>query len=103
MIRLTVMYPNSENAYFDMDYYQNTHIALVKERCGDALTECTVSQGLGGGEPGSAAPYLVIANISVESMEDFLEHVAPYDPEFAADIPNFTNIIPVIQINEVVL
>jgi len=36
-------------------------------------------------------------------MDDFLTYVAPHDPAFAADVPNFTNIVPVIQINEVIM
>jgi uncharacterized protein (TIGR02118 family) len=97
------MYPDSEDAYFDMDYYKNKHMALVREKCGDAIKECSIEQGLGGGAPGSAAPYRVIARITVDSMDDFLAHVAPHDPDFAADVCNFTNIKPIVQINEVIL
>jgi uncharacterized protein (TIGR02118 family) len=103
MIRLTIMYPDAEDAFFDMEYYQNKHIAMLKEKCGDAIKECTVERGLGGAAPGSAALYRVIARISVDSMDDFLCYVAPHDPALAADVPNFTNIKPVIQINEVIL
>ena len=80
MIRLTIMYPNAEDARFDMEYYQNKHIAMVKEKCGGAVKECSVEQGLGGAEPGSPAPYLVITRICVDSMDDFLAHVAPSRP-----------------------
>jgi len=97
------MYPDAEDAFFDMDYYTNKHIALVKETCGDAIKECSVEQALGGGGAGSEAPYRVIARLSVDSMDDFLKYVAPNDPIFAADVPNFTNIKPVIQINEVIM
>jgi uncharacterized protein (TIGR02118 family) len=103
MIRLTVMYPNVEDAYFDMDYYQNKHIALVKETCGDVVKECSIEQGLGGPEPGSSPTYLVIARLTFDSMEDFETYVVPHDPEFIADVPNFTNIKPVFQINEVIV
>ena len=48
-------------------------------------------------------PPRVIAHITVESMPDFLAHIAPHDPDFAADVPNFTNIRPVIQIEEVIV
>jgi uncharacterized protein (TIGR02118 family) len=103
VIRLTVMYPNGEDANFDMDYYTSKHIPMVMDLCGDAVKECSVEQGLGGGAPGAPAPYLVITRITVETMEDFEKSVAPHDPQFAADVPNFTNVIPVIQINEVVI
>ena len=100
MIRLTIMYPESEGATFDMDYYLNKHIALVNEKCAPAIRECTVEQCVAGPDP---APYRVIARIGVDSMDDFLKYVAPNDPVFAADVPNFTNIRPVIQVTEVVL
>jgi uncharacterized protein (TIGR02118 family) len=103
VIRLTIMYPDSQEAYFDMEYYRTTHIPMVLEKCGPAIKECSVEQGLGGGAPDSPAPYRVIARLSVESMDDFVAHVAPHDPDFAADVPNFTNIVPVIQINEVIM
>ncbi len=103
MIRLTIMYPNAQDAYFDMEYYQDKHIAMVREKCGDALKGCSVEQGLGGAAPGSPPAYVVVARLDVESMEDFLTYVAPHDPVFAADVPNFTNIKPVIQINEVIM
>lgn len=103
MIRLTIMYPDAEGATFDMDYYINKHIPMVNETCAPGIRECSVEQGLGGGGPGVPAPYRVIARITVDSMEDFEKYVAPNDPIFAADVPNFTNIRPVIQVNEVVL
>ncbi len=103
MITLIIMYPDAEGAHFDMDYYIDKHIVMVKERCGDALKYCSVERGLGGAAPGSPAPYRVISRICVDSMEDFEKYVAPHDPEFSADVPNFTNIQPIIQIDEVVV
>ena len=103
MIRLTVMYPDVEGGYFDMDYYQNRHMALVKERCGSAVKDCSIERGIGGGPGGASPTYRVIARLTFDSMEDFETNVAPHDPEFIADVPNFTNIKPVFQINEVIL
>lgn len=97
------MYPDAEDAYFDMDYYLGTHIPMVQEKCGPAVKECSVELGLGGSGPGAAAPYRVIARITVDSMDDLEKYVAPNDPIFAADVANFTNIVPVMQINEVVM
>ena len=101
MIRLTIMYPEAEDAFFDMDYYLTKHMALVQETCGPAVKECSVEQGLPG--PDGPAPYRVIARLCVDTMDDFLKYVAPNDPVFAADVPNFTNIRPVIQVNEVMM
>ena len=32
MIRVTVLYPRSSDTHFDMDYYLNKHIPMVKAR-----------------------------------------------------------------------
>ena len=37
MIKVSVLYPNSDSATFDMDYYLNTHLPLVAELVGEAL------------------------------------------------------------------
>ena len=37
MTKVSVMYPNGEGKTFDMDYYTNTHLALV----GSLLGGCT--------------------------------------------------------------
>jgi uncharacterized protein (TIGR02118 family) len=102
MITVTVMYPNGEDAYFDMDYYQNKHIPMVKELCGVAIKDCSVEQALGEDAPGPPAPYRVICRLSMDSMDDFVTYMAPHDPAFAADVPNYTNIVPVMQITEVI-
>src|SRR5437773_10674077 len=37
MIRVSVMYPRTEGDSFDMDYYVNKHMPMVRDRCGEAL------------------------------------------------------------------
>jgi hypothetical protein len=37
MIKLTVMYPNSEDLKFDMDYYRSTHIPMMQRLIGERL------------------------------------------------------------------
>src|ERR1700676_1766092 len=34
MIKVSVFYPSSDGARFDMDYYRDRHMALVQERLG---------------------------------------------------------------------
>ena len=57
MAKVSVLYPNGEGKNFDMDYYMNKHIPLVKELLGDALKAASVEKGLGGAVPGSTAPF----------------------------------------------
>jgi len=51
MIKVSVLYQNIEGKKFDMDYYCNTHIPMVKELLGVALKGATVEKGLGGAVP----------------------------------------------------
>ncbi|HXW16340.1 MAG TPA: EthD family reductase [Terriglobia bacterium] len=101
MIKVSVMYPNQEGARFDMMYYLNIHFPLVRQKLGAALKRVEVEQGLGGGAPGSPAPYLALGHLSFESVEAFQTAFAPHAQALMADIPNYTNTQPTIQISEV--
>jgi uncharacterized protein (TIGR02118 family) len=103
MIKMSVLYPYEESATFDMDYYVNRHVAMVKEKVGDALVQVTVEQGLGGPGPGMPPVYSTICQLYFNSMEDLGTYCAPHSPEFDADVPNFSSVMPTIQISEVVL
>ena len=103
MIRVTVVYPNTPGSQFDIAYYCKTHIPLVRRLFGPALKNVAVEQGIAGGTPGSPAPYLAIGQLQFESVEEFQAAFAPCAQEIMADIPNYTNTQPVIQISEVKL
>jgi uncharacterized protein (TIGR02118 family) len=102
MIVFTVMYPNGPGKHFDMDYYTTKHIGLVKEKVGHVLKGVSVEKGLSGGAPGSSATYAVVCRLQLENPED-LAAMAAYSSEFDADVPNFTDIIPIRDIREVVI
>ncbi|GGZ92450.1 EthD family reductase [Algibacter mikhailovii] len=103
LIKVTVVYPNSEGKEFDMDYYCNKHIPLVGSLLGDALKGATVEKGIGGGAPGSSAPYAGMGNMYFDSVETFENAFGPNANKIMGDLPNFTNIEPVIQISEVMI
>ena len=103
MIRISVMYPNSDGGTFDMDYYVNKHMPMVGERCGDLLKGMSVDGGLAGGAPGEPATYSAVGCLLFESVDDFQSAFVPHAAEIMGDIPNYTNTTPVIQISEVKL
>ena len=103
MIRVNVMYPNSSGATFDMDYYLNKHMPMVRERMGAALRGMTVDQGLNGGQPGTAPTYQAIATLMFDSIATFEGAFIPHMGEIQQDIPRYTNVAPTIQISEVKL
>jgi uncharacterized protein (TIGR02118 family) len=103
MIKVSVMYPNTPGARFDHAYYRDTHMPLVKARMGEHCRYYTVDKGLGGGAPGSAATYIAMCHIYCDSVDAFQAGFGPHMPEIMADIPNYTDVAPVVQISEVVV
>jgi uncharacterized protein (TIGR02118 family) len=102
MIRVTVSYPNTAGARFDLDYYLTTHIPLVEAKLTKhGLTGWVVDQGLSGAAPGSEAEFLIQGFLTFESVEAFEAALASEGAEIMADIPNYTDIQPRIQVNKV--
>ena len=60
-------------------------------------------KGLAGGAPGTSATYVGMCQIFCDSVESFQAGFGPHADEIMADIPNYTDIAPVIQISEVVV
>ncbi len=104
MIRISVMYPAGEGKKFDYDYYAKKHMPLVKQRLtGGGLRRLEVDRGVAGGAPGAPAPYAAMGHLYFDSVEAFQKAMAPHGKELFADVPNFTNITPQVQIGEVIL
>jgi uncharacterized protein (TIGR02118 family) len=101
MIKVSVMYPNTEGSTFDMAYYCETHMPLVRQKLGAALKGIVVEQGISGAAPGSPPPYLALAHLLFESLEAFQTGFAAHAQALMDDIPKFTNTQPTIQISEV--
>ena len=99
MITVTVMYPNTPGSKFDMDYFLGAHLDLVGKLWGGNLISARAVKGLGTPDPDTPAPYQVIAILEIESMEVQLQ-LAEENAEVRGDIPNFTDVIPTVQISE---
>jgi len=103
MIKVSVMYPSAPGARFDHVYYRDKHMPLVKARMGDALKFYTVDKGLAGGAPGSPATYAAAGHLHCDTVESFQAAFGPHTAEIMGDIPNYTDITPIIQISDVVV
>jgi len=103
MIKVTVLYPNSPGARFDMNYYVTHHMPMVRERCAPECKSIAAEGGVAGGEPGSPAPYIAAGHLTFDSVAAFQKAFAPHAAEILGDIPNYTNTKPVIQISEIKL
>jgi len=99
-IKISVLYPSGEGKHFDMNYYSSNHVSLLKDLLGNAIKGASIEKGLGGGAPGDEAPFEAMGNLYFESMESFQGSFGPNAAKIMADVPNFTNIEPVVQISE---
>lgn len=103
MIKVSVMYPNQPDVRFDHVYYRDKHMPLVKVRMGEHCKFYTVDRGLAGGAPSAPATYIGMCHIYCDSVESFQAGFGPHAQEILADIANYTDQSPVIQISEVVV
>ena len=103
MIIVSVLYPNAPGSRFDLDYYLKRHIPMVQQRLGAPLKRVGVERGLAGGAPGAPPPFLAAAHLHFDSVEAFQAAFGPHAEPILADVPNYTNTTPVIQISEVSL
>jgi len=94
MIKLSVAYPKGEGTTFDHDYYATTHVPLCKGAFSPAKTE--IDKGIDG--PNVAGVHFYFD--SMEAMQTALAN--PKMGDVLADVANYTNIAPVMQVSEVV-
>ena len=99
MILVTVLYPKTDSSHFDHDYYLAKHIPLVRATwSGLGLERVDLMRGVGALDGGPHA-YELIGLLSFRSSEDVQKALA-VGAAVMADIPNFTNVEPVIQLSE---
>ncbi|MET0980536.1 MAG: EthD family reductase [Telluria sp.] len=102
MIKVSVMYPNGPDAHFDEAYYRDRHMPMVKKLMGDYCKYYAVDRALPG-SPEANAPFIAMGHLFCESVDAFQAGFGPHTQEIMADIPNYTNQTPVIQISEVLV
>ncbi len=94
MIRLSVLYPSSEGATFDHDYYREHHVPLALRAWG--LTKADIDKGIDG-------PYVAAVHFEFESADAIQTAMAAEATgEVLADVANYTNITPVLQTSEII-
>lgn len=94
MIALTVLYPKAADSHFDLPYYLNTHIPLVKERLTSmGLTNVIMQEAV---EPN--APFAMITSLVFSTGDELGAGMGAHGPELMGDIPNFTNVTPQTQV-----
>lgn len=98
MIRLSVMYPEGQGTRFDLDYYHKVHVPLIRKLLGGQLKGLWIDHGVA--VPGMPATYQVVAHLLFETQDAFRAAMTDHAPQLGADIPNYTDIVPVRQVSE---
>ena len=94
MIRLSVLYPATEAASFDHDYYRDTHVPLAVRTWG--LDGAEIDKGIDG-------PYVAAVHFTFESTEALAAAMGSEGTgEVLADVANYTSIAPVLQTSGIV-
>jgi uncharacterized protein (TIGR02118 family) len=94
MIRLSVLYPASEGAKFDHDYYRTKHVPLCLQTWGIAGAE--IDKGMDG-------PYVAAVHFTFDSPEALQKAMSSEGTgAILADVANYTTIAPVLQTSEIV-
>jgi uncharacterized protein (TIGR02118 family) len=102
MISVMVLYPNKPGSRFDLDYYVNRHLPLVRARLEPmGMVAMTYAVEAALDVSTDLQPYRLVADLRFDDMDATRRALAAHGPETQADIPNFTDIAPVIFIGEV--
>ena len=102
MIKVTILYPNGDGKTFDMDYYSTKHMPMVADVLGDSLKLLAIDKGIAGRTPDEPVPYLAIGYLYFDTLSAYQNSFGPNAEKIVSDIPNYTNIEPVVLISEVV-
>ena len=102
LIKVTIMYPFAEGKTFNMEYYETKHMPMVAGLLGSNLVTYTIEKGLASGIPNQPLPYMAIGTFYVKSLKDYQAAIAPKRDAIRADFANYTNVVPVILVSEVV-
>jgi uncharacterized protein (TIGR02118 family) len=105
MVKVTILYPNTKGSRFDLAYYVDKHMPLSIELLSKhpGWRGVSVEHGVSGGAPGSDATYIALCHFLFDSAESFMAAFTPHAAALQGDVPNYTDVTPVIQISEVVI
>lgn len=102
LVKISLMYPYADGKTFNMAYYETRHMPMVAGYLGSNLVRYTIENGLASGIPGQPLPFMAIGTFYVKSLMEYQAAVAPRRDAIRADFKNYTDVVPVILVSEVV-
>jgi len=103
MIKVTILYPNTPGARFDFDYYVKTHMPMSIRLLGPRIRGVSVERGIEAAEPGVPAAFVALCHFTCDSRQAFEAAFLPQAAVLQGDMPNYTDIVPIIQFSEIAL
>jgi uncharacterized protein (TIGR02118 family) len=103
MIKVSVIYPNKPGVRFDHDYYRTKHLPLIKSRMGAALRYYAIDKGLTDKAGKPIGAYVAMCHLLCDSVDAYQSSFGPHAQEIRADVANFTDVVSIHQISEVVV
>jgi len=101
MIRITLIYRESENAHFDFDYYVDHHVAMSRQLMSDcgliSIEVQKVLRALAGGP----SDVICITHVDLEDEACLNKALELHGAQMMADFENYTDISPEIHVCQV--
>jgi uncharacterized protein (TIGR02118 family) len=101
MVKITVLYPNKPGSHFDVEYYLKTHMPMSAKLLGTAVKAISVEIGRSGAASEDQPPFAAICGFTCETVQAFTDAFLPVAGQLQGDIPNYTDIEPIIQISDI--
>ena len=101
MFKVAILYPNAEDKTFDMDYYEKKHMPMVAGFLGKNLKFYEIDKGIAGRTPNDKVPFVAIGYFYINDVAEYNKAIAQNRDAVISDFRNYTNIQPVVQINEI--
>ena len=92
---LTILYPNSADVRWDVDYYRKGHMPLIMRLYGkDAIKRFELRKGVSG-QTGGKPAYIGTVNIYINDQKAFDAAGKEHGKTLVADVPHFSSVMPV--------
>ena len=103
MVKISILYPQSPEARFDMDYYLGTHMpmSIGKLSAHPGYRGVSVERGVAAPQSGLPPAYVAVCSYLFNSADDFVAAFIPHADVLQADIARYTTIAPVVQFSTV--
>lgn len=101
MIVVSVFYPKTAESQFDMGYYKAHHLPMIEGLLKPmGLQGVAVDIAVGTPMPDVPAPFSVVAHLMFNNMEEMEMGMGHHGAALMQDVPNFTNVQPLVQISK---